>query len=70
MYKDTTWYHAIISLSTWQEVDCHIEYNEMEFPTAFLAFPNDFEYSMVCSFCADFDLDVLYQCLILIQSLC
>lgn len=35
------------------------EYNGMEFPTAFLAFPNDFEYSMVCSFCADFDLDVL-----------
>lgn len=35
------------------------EYNGMEFPTAFLAFPNDFEYSMVCSLCADFDFDVL-----------
>lgn len=36
------------------------EYNGMEFPTALLAFfPNDFEYSMVCSLCADFDFDVL-----------
>lgn len=31
----------------------------MEFPKAFLAIPYDFEYSMICSFCADFDLDVL-----------
>lgn len=31
----------------------------MEFPSAFLAFYGDFDFSMACSFCSDFDLDVL-----------
>lgn len=31
----------------------------MELPSAFLAFYEDFDYSRACSFCSDFDLDVL-----------
>ena len=31
----------------------------MELPSAFLAFYDDFDYSRACSFCSDFDFDVL-----------
>ena len=46
-------------------MDSHVDQCQMsenmddEFPSGFLAFNSDFEYSQACSFCSDFSLDVL-----------